>query len=77
MIKQNKTKLTLMFFGILFAGIMIAACSNASDSAKTETKDSVAAPAAAPEVKPDSTAASAAGDSGVIKGNTKPTPEKP
>ncbi|MBL7693357.1 MAG: hypothetical protein JNK91_00855 [Ferruginibacter sp.] len=79
MIKQNKTKLTLIVFGILFAGVIMTACNNGAESEKAEKKDSAAAPApAAPAVTPpDSTKAPATGDTGALKGNPKPTPEKP
>ncbi len=77
MIKQNKTKLPLIFSAMFFACVLIAGCNNNSESEKAEKKDSVTvapAPAAPAEVK-DSTGAVI--DSGAIKGNTKPTPEKP
>lgn len=76
MIKQNKTKLLLIFSAMFFSCVLIASCNNNAESEKAEKKDSVtAAPAPAPAEVKDSTAAG--NDSGAIKGNTKPTPEKP
>ncbi len=78
MIKQNKTKLTLILSAIFFAGVLAIGCNNGAESEKAEKKDSAttAAPAA-PVTTPDSIKAPATGDSGALKGNPKPTPEKP
>ncbi len=77
MIKQNKTKLTLIASALFFAGVLAIGCNNGAESEKAEKKDTAAAaPAPAPEVKNDSAAANT-GDSTALKGNTKPTPEKP
>lgn len=75
MIKQNKTKLPLIFPAMFFACVLIASCNNNAESEKAEKKDSITAAPAAPEVKKDTPAAVI--DTGAIKGNTKPTPEKP
>lgn len=75
MIKQNKSKLTFILAGIFFAGIIIAGCNN-GEADKAATKDSPAAAAPAPtEVKKDTMPAG--GDTTKLKGNEKPTPEKP
>ncbi len=75
MIKQNKTKLTLILSSLFFACVLIASCNNNAESGKAETKDTAAPAPVAPEVKKDTPAAVI--DTGAIKGNTKPTPEKP
>ena len=78
MIKQNKTKLPLILSALFFAGVLAIGCNNGSESEKAEKKDTAAVPApAATEVKKDSPAIANPADSGALKGNPKPTPEKP
>jgi len=77
MIKQNKTKLTLILSAVIFAGVLAIGCNNGAESEKAEKKDTTAAPAAAPAATPDTTKAPAVSDTGALKGATKPTPEKP
>ena len=75
MIKQNKSKLTFILAAVLFAGITFTAC-NGGEADKAATKDSPATVAPPPtEVKKDS--GPAGGDTTKLKGNEKPTPEKP
>ena len=70
--KQKKTKLTFIFAALLLSAVVFTACNNSSSDkpATTETpaatKDSTPAPAPAPAL-----------DDSMMKGNTKPTPEKP
>lgn len=75
MIKQNKTKLLFILSAMFFACVLIISCNNNAESEKAETKDTAAPAPAAPEVKKDTPAAVI--DTAAIKGNTKPTPEKP
>ncbi|MEP7254725.1 MAG: hypothetical protein ABI666_03060 [Ferruginibacter sp.] len=72
MIKQNKLKLTFILAGVLFAGITITGCNN-GDADKAAVKDSTTTVTTV--VKNDSIPAK--GDSLKLKGNEKPTPEKP
>ena len=68
--KQKKTKLTFIFAALLLSAVVFTACNNSSSDkpATTETpaatKDSTPVPAPAL-------------DDSMMKGNTKPTPEKP